>query len=152
MHEGDEVVVSAMEHHSNIVPWQMLCEEKGATLRVIPMNDAGELLLDEYEKLLNERTKIVAVVHISNALGTINPIKQMIDLAHARGIPVLVDGAQAVPHMKVDVQDLDCDFYAFSSHKMFGPTGVGVLYGKKELLESDAAIPGRRRHDQVRDV
>jgi cysteine desulfurase/selenocysteine lyase len=132
---GDEVVVSAMEHHSNIVPWQMLCEERGATLRVIPMNDAGELLIDEYEKLLNGRTKIVAVVHISNALGTINPIKNIIELAHKRGIPVLVDGAQAVPHSRVDMQDLDCDFYAFSSHKMFGPTGVGVLYGKKELLE-----------------
>jgi len=132
---GDEVVVSAMEHHSNIVPWQMLCEEKGASLRVVPMNDDGELLLDAYERLLNERTKIVAVVHISNALGTINPIKEMIASAHARGIPVLIDGAQAVPHMKIDVQDLDCDFYAFSSHKMFGPTGVGVLFGKKELLE-----------------
>ena len=132
---GDEVVISAMEHHSNIVPWQLLCEEKNAVLRVIPMNDAGELLLDEYEKLLNERTKIVAIVHISNALGTINPIIQMVELAHRRGIPVLVDGAQAVPHTKVDVQDLDCDFYAFSSHKMFGPTGVGVLFGRKELLE-----------------
>jgi cysteine desulfurase/selenocysteine lyase len=135
VNEGDEVVISAMEHHSNIVPWQMLCEEKNAKLRVIPMNDAGELLLDEYEKLLHERTKIVAVAHISNALGTINPIKRIIEVAHKQGIPVLVDGAQAVPHTKVDVQDLGCDFYAFSSHKMFGPTGVGVLYGKKELLE-----------------
>ncbi len=133
--EGDEVVISALEHHSNIVPWQMLCEEKKAVLRVIPMNDAGELLLDEYEKLLNERTKLVAVAHISNALGTINPVKQMIEVAHKHGVPVLIDGAQAVPHMRVDVQNLDCDFYTFSSHKMFGPTGVGVLYGKKALLE-----------------
>ncbi|HXF99771.1 MAG TPA: cysteine desulfurase, partial [Bacteroidota bacterium] len=126
----------AMEHHSNIVPWQLVGEEKGARLRVIPMNDAGELLLDEYEKLLNERTRIVAVTHVSNALGTVNPIKQMVAIAHARGIPVLVDGAQAVPHMKVDVQDLGCDFYAFSAHKMFGPTGVGILYGREELLET----------------
>ncbi len=135
VNKGDEVVISAMEHHSNIVPWQILCEEKNAKLRVIPMNDRGELLLDEYENLLHERTKIVAVAHISNALGTINPIKQIIEMAHKRNIPVLIDGAQAVPHMRIDVQDLDCDFYAFSSHKMFGPTGVGVLYGKKELLE-----------------
>src|ERR1041385_4312054 len=132
---GDEVVISAMEHHSNIVPWQIVCEEKGAKLRVIPMNDDGELLLDEYEKLLNEKTKIVALTHISNALGTINPIKEMIAIAHHKGIPVLIDGAQAVPHMNVNVRDLDCDFYAFSSHKMFGPTGVGILYGKKEHLE-----------------
>jgi cysteine desulfurase / selenocysteine lyase len=135
---GDEVVISAMEHHSNIVPWQMVCEEKGARLRVIPMDDRGVLQLDEYENLLNERTKIVAVVHVSNALGTVNPVKEMIATAHRRGIPVLVDGAQAVPHMKVDVQDLDCDFYAFSAHKMFGPTGVGVLYGKMHHL---AAMP-----------
>jgi cysteine desulfurase / selenocysteine lyase len=135
---GDEVVISAMEHHSNIVPWQMVCEEKGARLRVIPMDDRGVLQLDEYENLLNERTKIVAVVHVSNALGTINPVKEMIATAHRRGIPVLVDGAQAVPHMKVDVQELDCDFYAFSAHKMFGPTGVGVLYGKTHHL---AAMP-----------
>jgi cysteine desulfurase / selenocysteine lyase len=132
---GDEVVISAMEHHSNIVPWQILCQEKGAKLRVIPMNDRGELLIDEYEKTLNERTKIVSLVHVSNALGTINPIKQMVAMAHARGIPVMVDGAQAVPHMKVDVRDLDCDFYAFSAHKMFGPTGIGVLYGREMLLE-----------------
>ncbi len=134
----DEVVISAMEHHSNIVPWQMVCEEKGARLRVIPMDDRGVLQLDEYENILNERTKIVAVVHVSNALGTVNPVKEMIATAHRRGIPVLVDGAQAVPHMKVDVQDLDCDFYAFSAHKMFGPTGVGVLYGKMHHL---AAMP-----------
>ena len=125
-----------MEHHSNIVPWQMLCEEKGAHLRVIPMNDRGELLLDEYEKLLTPETKLVAIAHVSNALGTINPIRQMIRTAHQHGIPVLVDGAQAVPHLQVDVQDLDCDFYAFSAHKMYGPTGIGILYGKKHLLEA----------------
>ncbi len=133
---SDEIVISAMEHHSNIGPWQILCEQIGARLRIIPFNYDGELLLDEYEKLLNERTKFVAVVHVSNALGTINPIKQIIEMAHRRGIPVLVDGAQAVPHMRVDVQDLDCDFYAFSGHKLFGPTGIGVLYGKADLLEA----------------
>jgi cysteine desulfurase/selenocysteine lyase len=132
---GDEVVISAMEHHANIVPWQMLCEEKGAILRVIPMNDAGELLLDEYDALLNERTKIVAFTHVSNALGTINPVKEMIATAHKYGVPVLIDGAQAAPHIVVDVQDLDCDFYAFSGHKMFAPTGSGVVYGKREWLE-----------------
>lgn len=131
----DEIIISAMEHHANIVPWQMLCEEKGAKLRVIPMNDAGELLIDECEALLNERTKFVAVTHVSNALGTINPIKQMIEQAHKYGVPVLIDGAQGAPHMPVDVQDLDCDFYAFSGHKMFAPTGSGVVYGKAELLE-----------------
>jgi cysteine desulfurase/selenocysteine lyase len=125
-----------MEHHSNIVPWQMLCEEKGAKLHVIPMNDRGELLLDEYEKLLTPETKLVAVAHVSNALGTINPIRQIIRMAHDHGIPVLVDGAQAVPHLQVDVQDLDCDFYAFSGHKMYGPTGIGILYGKRRLLEA----------------
>jgi cysteine desulfurase / selenocysteine lyase len=132
---GDEIIISAMEHHANIVPWQMLCEEKGARLRVIPMNDAGELLIDEYEGLLNERTKLVAVMHVSNALGTINPIKEMIAQAHKYGVPVLIDGAQAAPHMPVDVQDLDCDFYAFSGHKMYAPTGSGIVYGKLELLE-----------------
>ena len=132
---GDEIIISAMEHHANIVPWQMLCEEKGARLRVIPMNDAGELLLDEYDGLLNERTKFVAVTHVSNALGTINPIKQMIAQAHKYGVPVLIDGAQSAPHMPVDVQDLDCDFYAFSGHKMYAPTGSGIVYGKAELLE-----------------
>jgi len=132
---GDEIVISAMEHHSNIVPWQILCEQIGARLRVIPFNYNGELLLDEYEKLLNERTKFVAVVHVSNALGTINPIKQIIEMAHRRSIPVLIDGAQAVPHLRLDVQDLDCDFYAFSGHKVYGPTGIGVLYGKADLLE-----------------
>jgi cysteine desulfurase/selenocysteine lyase len=133
---GDEIIISAMEHHANIVPWQMLCEEKGARLRVIPMNDAGELLLDEYDALLNERTRFVAVTHVSNALGTVNPIKQMIDQAHKYGVPVLIDGAQSAPHMLVDVQDLDCDFYAFSGHKMFAPTGSGVVYGKAALLET----------------
>ena len=133
---GDAILVSAMEHHSNIVPWQMLCEEKGAHLQVIPMNTRGELLLEEYEKLLTRRTKLVAVSHVSNALGTINPVRQMIAMAHEHGIPVLVDGAQAAPHLPLNVQELDCDFYAFSGHKMYGPTGVGVLYGKKRLLEA----------------
>jgi cysteine desulfurase/selenocysteine lyase len=132
---GDEIIISAMEHHANIVPWQMLCEEKGARLRVIPMNDAGELLLDEYDGLLNERTKFVAVMHVSNALGTINPVKEMIAQAHKYGVPVLIDGAQAAPHMPVDVQDLDCDFYTFSGHKMYAPTGSGIVYGKLGLLE-----------------
>jgi len=133
---GDEVLITTMEHHSNIVPWQLLCEEKGAKLRVAPINDDGELLLEEFAKLLTPRTKIVAVAHVSNALGTVNPLRQIIQLAHQKNIPVLVDGAQAVPHMKVDMQVLDCDFYAFSSHKMFGPTGMGVLYGKASLLEA----------------
>ena len=133
--EGDEIVISAMEHHANIVPWQMLCEEKGARLRVIPMNDAGELLLDAYDGLLNERTKFVSVIHVSNALGTINPVKEMIAQAHKYGVPVLIDGAQAAPHMPVDVQDLDADFYVFSGHKMYAPTGSGIVYGKAALLE-----------------
>ena len=132
---GDEIIISAMEHHANIVPWQMLCEEKGALLRVISMNDAGELLLDEYDSLLNERTKFVAVTHVSNALGTINPIKKMIAQAHKYGVPVLIDGAQSAPHMPVDVQDLDCDFFAFSGHKVYAPTGSGIVYGKAEILE-----------------
>jgi cysteine desulfurase/selenocysteine lyase len=132
---GDEIIISAMEHHANIVPWQMLCEEKGAVLRVIPMNDAGELLMDEYDALLNEKTKFVAVTHVSNALGTINPIKQIIAQAHKYGVPVLIDGAQSAPHMPVDVQDLDCDFYTFSGHKMYAPTGSGIVYGKAEILE-----------------
>jgi len=131
---GDEIILSAMEHHANIVPWQMLCKEKGAKLRIIPMNDAGDLLQDEYHSLFNERTKFVAITQVSNALGTINPVKEMIAYAHARGVPVLVDGAQAAPHAAVDVQDLDCDFYALSGHKMCGPTGAGVLYGKADLL------------------
>ena len=133
---GDEVLISAMEHHSNIVPWQILCEEKGAMLRVVPINDRGELLLEEFEKLLNERTRLVAVTHVSNALGTINPIRRIIEMARRRNVPVLVDGAQAAPHLKVDVQALDCDFYTFSGHKMFGPTGIGVLYGKARWLEA----------------
>jgi len=132
---GDEIILTTLEHHSNIVPWQMLAEEKGARIRVVPINDAGELLLDEYEQLFNEHTKFVGVMHVSNALGSINPIKQMIAFAHARGVPVLIDGAQAAPHMEIDVQDLDCDFYAFSGHKMCGPTGIGILYGKADLLE-----------------
>ena len=136
VHEGDEVVVSALEHHSNIVPWQLLCWEKKANLRVIPITDAGDLRLDEYEKLLSPRTKLVAVAHISNALGTINPVREIIALAKRRGIPVLIDGAQAVPHLHVDVRELDCDFYAFSGHKIYGPTGIGVLYGKAALLEA----------------
>jgi cysteine desulfurase / selenocysteine lyase len=131
---GDEVLITAMEHHSNIVPWQLLCEEKGAHLRVAPVTDAGELRLDRFEALLSDRTKIVAVVHVSNALGTINPIGEIVRIAHSRGIPVLVDGAQAVAHMRVDVRALDCDFYTCSGHKLFGPTGIGVLYGKASLL------------------
>jgi cysteine desulfurase/selenocysteine lyase len=133
---GDEIIISAMEHHSNIVPWQMLCEEKNATLRVIPMNDRGELILEEYEKLLNPRTRMVAVAHISNALGTINPIRQIIEMAHKAGALALIDGAQAAPHMKVDVQALDADFYTMSGHKVFGPTGIGILYGKTKLLNA----------------
>ncbi len=140
--KGDEIILTTLEHHSNIVPWQMLAEEKGAKIRVVPVNDAGELLLDEYEKLFNPRTKFVAVGHVSNALGTINPVKLMIASAHVRGVPVLVDGAQAVPHMKVDVQDLDCDFYAFSGHKMCGPTGIGILFGKTALLEKMPPFKG----------
>jgi cysteine desulfurase/selenocysteine lyase len=132
---GDEIIVSAMEHHSNIVPWQMLCEQVGAKLRVIPINHDGEIVMDEYRRLLNDKTKFVSITHVSNALGTVVPVKEIVTLAHARGVPVLLDGAQAVPHLKVDVQELDCDFYAFSGHKMFGPTGVGVLYGRAELLE-----------------
>lgn len=132
---GDEIIISTLEHHSNIVPWQMLAEERGAKIRVVPVNDAGELQLDAYMNLFNERTKFVSLIHVSNALGTINPVKKMIAYAHSYGVPVLVDGAQAVPHMKVDVQDLDCDFYAFSGHKLCGPTGIGILYGKAALLE-----------------
>jgi cysteine desulfurase/selenocysteine lyase len=133
---GDEIIVSTMEHHCNIIPWQMLCAEKGAKLRVIPINDDGELMMDEYAKLLNEKTKFVAIVHMSNALGTINPIKQVIDLAHAQGVPVLVDAAQSAYHMPIDVQELDCDFLVFSGHKLYGPTGIGILYGKRAFLEA----------------
>ena len=147
---GDEIIISAMEHHANIVPWQMLCEEKGARLRVIPMNDAGELLQDEYNALLNEKTKFVAFTHVSNALGTINPVKQMIEQAHKYGVPVLIDGAQSAPHMEVDVQDLDCDFYALSGHKMFAPTGSGVVYGKAALLERMNPFQGGG--DMIRSV
>ena len=132
---GDEIVISAMEHHSNIVPWQLICEEKGATLRVIPINDEGELIFEEFEKLLNKNTRFIAVTHTSNTLGTINPVEKIIEKAHQLNIPVLLDGPQAVSHMKVDVQKLDCDFYCFSGHKLFGPTGIGVLYGKEELLD-----------------
>lgn len=132
--KGDEILISAMEHHSNILPWQQLCEEKGAVLKVIPINNAGELIISDYKRLLNEKTKIVAVAHISNTLGTINPVEEIIALAHAQNIPVLLDGAQAVPHTSVDLQALDCDFYCFSGHKLFGPTGVGILYGKEKWL------------------
>src|SRR3989441_1724683 len=132
---GDEIIISALEHHANIVPWQMLCEEKGAKLRVIPMNDAGELLMDEYQALLNERTKLVAVTHVSNALGSVVPVKEIIESAHKYGAPVLIDGAQWAPHARIDVQDLDCDFYTFSGHKIFAPTGSGIVYGKADLLE-----------------
>ncbi|MBK7181615.1 MAG: cysteine desulfurase [Bacteroidetes bacterium] len=131
---GDEIIISAMEHHSNILPWQQVCEEKGALLKVIPINQEGELLIDEFEKLISTKTKIIAVTHISNTLGTINPIKEIIAIAHSKNIPVMIDGAQAVPHTGVDVQALDCDFYVFSGHKLFGPTGVGILYGKEKYL------------------
>ena len=132
---GDDIVITAMEHHSNIVPWQLLCEQTGAVLRAAPISDTGELDVEGYEQLLGDRTRLVAVVHVSNALGTINPIKRLVALAHERGIPVLVDGAQAAPHLRVDMQDLDCDFFVFSGHKVYGPTGVGVLYGREALLE-----------------
>ena len=134
--EGDEILITHMEHHSNIVPWQMLCERTGAKLRVAPIDDRGALIVDEFEALLGERTKMVGVVHVSNALGTINPVEKLVAMAHERGIPVLVDGAQAAPHHAIDVQALDCDFYAFSGHKMFAPTGIGVLYGKQQHLEA----------------
>ena len=148
---GDEIVITGMEHHSNIVPWQMLCERTGATLKVVPFTDAGELILEEYERLLaSGRVKMVAVVHLSNALGTLNPVQTLIGMAHAQGIPVLVDGAQSVPHLAVDVRELDCDFYAFSSHKIYGPSGVGVLYGKQALLE--AMPPYQGGGDMIRLV
>jgi cysteine desulfurase / selenocysteine lyase len=139
---GDEIIISTMEHHSNIVPWQILCEEKGAILKIIPINDAGELLMDAYQKLLGPKTKLVSVVHASNVLGTINPVKQIIELAHAAGAVVLVDGAQSAVHLDIDVQEMDCDFFAFSAHKIYGPTGVGILYGKKKILESMPVFMG----------
>jgi cysteine desulfurase/selenocysteine lyase len=148
--EGDEIVISALEHHSNIVPWQLLCEEKGAKLRVIPMDDRGELLLEEYEKLLGPRTRMVAVGHISNALGTVNPVRQIVEMAHRAGALALIDGAQAAPHMKIDVQALDADFYAFSGHKVFGPTGIGILYGKARLL--NAMPPYQGGGDMIKTV
>jgi cysteine desulfurase/selenocysteine lyase len=148
--QGDEVLISAMEHHSNIVPWQMLCEEKGAKLRVIPINDSGELIWEEFEKLLGSRTKMVAVTHVSNALGTVNPVRRIVELAHRANVPVLVDGAQSVPHIEVDVQALDCDFFVFSGHKIYGPTGIGVLYGKSALL--DAMPPYQGGGDMISSV
>jgi cysteine desulfurase/selenocysteine lyase len=147
---GDEIVISGMEHHSNIVPWQMLCQQTGAVLKVAPINHKGELIYDEFEKLLNDKTRLVSIVHMSNALGTVNPVKRIIAAAHSRGIPVLLDGAQAIPHMPVDVQELDCDFYAFSGHKLYGPSGVGVLYGKQALLE--AMPPYQGGGDMIRKV
>jgi len=150
VHRGDEVVISALEHHSNIVPWQMLCEEKGARLRVAPIDQRGEILLDDFERTLSEKTRLVAVSHVSNALGTVTPLAEMIRLAHARGIPVLVDGAQAAPHLEVDVQELDCDFYAISGHKIYGPSGVGLLYGKARWLE--AMPPYQGGGDMIKSV
>jgi cysteine desulfurase/selenocysteine lyase len=147
---GDEVLITAIEHHSNIVPWQILCQEKGAILKIAPINDRGEVLLDEFRNLLGPRTKIAAVTHVSNALGTVNPVQRMIEIAHSKNVPVLVDGAQAVPHLEVDVQALDCDFYAFSGHKVYGPTGIGVLYGKAHLL--DAMPPYQGGGDMISSV
>jgi cysteine desulfurase/selenocysteine lyase len=147
---GDEILISGMEHHSNIVPWQILCEEKGAQLKVVPINDAGELLLDEYEKLLSPRTRLVSIVHQSNALGTINPMETIIELAHSRGVPVLVDGAQSVPHMTIDVRKMGCDFFVFSGHKLFGPTGIGILYAKSEYL--NAMPPYQSGGEMIRSV
>jgi len=147
---GDEIIVSGMEHHSNIVPWQILCEQSGAILRIIPVNHSGELEFEAYNRLFNQRTRLVAVTHVSNALGTINPVRAMIDLAHIRGVPVLLDGAQAIAHMPVDVQELDCDFYAFSGHKLYGPTGIGVLYAKSALL--DIMPPYQGGGDMIRSV
>ncbi|MDD1637873.1 MAG: cysteine desulfurase, partial [Methylococcaceae bacterium] len=147
---GDEIIITAMEHHSNIVPWQILCQQTGAVLKVAPINLQGELIYDEFEKMLSDKTRLVSVVHMSNALGTINPVKTIIAAAHAKGIPVMLDGAQAIPHMTVDVQDLDCDFYAFSGHKLYAPSGVGVLYGKQALLE--AMPPYQGGGDMIRKV
>jgi len=150
IHEGDEILITGMEHHSNIVPWQILCEDRKAVLRVAPITDAGELDMDALPAMMSDRTRILAVTHVSNALGTVNPIREIVRQAHERGIPVLVDGAQAVPHMHVDVQEMDCDFYAFSAHKMFGPTGVGVLYGKRRWLE--ALPPYQGGGDMIKSV
>jgi cysteine desulfurase / selenocysteine lyase len=147
---GDEIVISAIEHHSNIVPWQLLCEERRATLRVVPMTDTGELVLEEYERLLGPRTRLVAITHVSNVLGTVNPLRRMIELARAGGVPVLVDGAQAAPHLAIDVQALECDFYVFSGHKAFGPTGIGALYGKATWL--DRMLPYQGGGDMIRSV
>jgi len=147
---GDEILITAMEHHSNIVPWQMLCQQTGAILKVAPINLQGELIYDEFEKLISDKTRLVSVVHMSNALGTINPVKKIIAAAHAKGIPVLLDGAQAIPHMAVDVQDLDCDFYVFSGHKLYAPSGIGALYGKQALLE--AMSPYQGGGDMIRKV
>ena len=148
--QGDEIIISAMEHHSNIVPWQILCERTGATLKIIPVKDDGSLDLEQYKTLMTERTKLVGLVHVSNVLGTVNPVKEIIKMAHQNNIPVLLDGAQAIPHMRIDVQDLDCDFYAFSSHKLYGPTGVGVLHGKSKWL--DAMPPYQSGGDMIRRV
>ena len=147
---GDEIIISNMEHHSNIVPWQMLCEERKAFLKVIPINDRGEILMEEYEKLLGPKTKLVSIVHVSNALGTVNPVKKIISLAHAVGAVVVVDGAQSAVHLDIDVQQMDCDFFAFSAHKIYGPTGVGVLYGKKALLE--AMPPFQSGGEMIKEV
>jgi cysteine desulfurase/selenocysteine lyase len=150
INEGDEIIISGMEHHSNIVPWQMTAEERGAKIRVIPLNEKGELIIEEYEKLLNERTKMIAVAHVSNALGTVNPIKEIVATAHKYGVPVCVDAAQSVPHFPVDVQDIDADFYVFSGHKMFGPTGSGIVCGKREWL--DKMPPYQTGGSQIRTV
>jgi len=150
LQKGDEVIISEMEHHSNIVPWQMACEYSGAVLKIAPINDAGELILSAFKLLLNSKTKLVSITHVSNTLGTINPAKEIVELAHQNGTPVLLDGAQSVPHMKVDVQDLNCDFYVFSGHKMFGPTGIGILYGKKEWL--DKLPPYQGGGDMIKSV
>jgi cysteine desulfurase/selenocysteine lyase len=148
--KGDEIIISTLEHHSNIVPWQIICEEKGCILKVIPINDDGEILMDEFDKLLSEKTKFVSVVHVSNALGTINPVKEIISKAHKIGAKVLIDGAQASAHLEIDVQDLDCDFYTFSLHKLYGPTGVGILYGKKNVLNE--MIPYRAGGEMIKEV
>ncbi|MBF8293990.1 MAG: cysteine desulfurase [Bacteroidetes bacterium] len=148
--QGDEVLITGLEHHSNIVPWQMLCNHTGSVLKVAPIDDKGEVILSEFERLIGPKTRIVAIAHVSNALGTVNPVKRMVAIAHAHGIPVLLDGAQAVPHFRIDVRDLDCDFYAFSAHKMYGPTGIGILYGKQSILE--AMPPYQGGGDMIRSV